>query len=97
MTALTDAASTPGGDAFAAARLHAAAMCKQRAPTRQYRRSAAWSTTMVMMLPFFTASLAIWFGLRGRREPCLWVWLLTALIYLIWCNYHMSNHLDLPF
>ncbi len=52
---------------------------------------------MVMMLPFFTASLAIWFGLRGRREPCLWVWLLTALIYLIWCNYHMSNHLDLPF
>jgi hypothetical protein len=50
---------------------------------------------MVMMLPFVTGTLAVWFGLVGRRRPCVTFWLLTLVIFAAWCNYHMTSPLAL--
>lgn len=50
---------------------------------------------MVMMLPFVTGMLAVWFGLVGRRRPCVTFWLLTVVIFAAWCNYHMTSPLAL--
>lgn len=50
---------------------------------------------MIMMLPFLTAMLAVWFGIRGQRPACLALWLLTLAIFAAWCNFHMSDSLGL--
>jgi hypothetical protein len=50
---------------------------------------------MVMMLPFMTGTLAVWFGLVGRRRPCVTFWLLTLAIFAVWCRYHMTSPLAL--
>jgi hypothetical protein len=48
-----------------------------------------------MMLPFLTASLAIWLALQGKRRSCLQLWLITLAIYAIWCLYHMTDTLPI--
>lgn len=53
------------------------------------------ATPMVMMLPFLTASLAIWLALQGKRRGCLWLWLITLIIYAVWCQYHMTDALPI--
>lgn len=50
-----------------------------------------------MMLPFLSATVAIWFGLRGNRRRCLWAWLATLVIYVAWCKLHMTDPLNLSF
>jgi len=50
---------------------------------------------MVMMLPFLTAAIALWLGLTGRRSPCLWLWLLTSIIFAAWCYQHMTGTLSI--
>ncbi|MGN6458594.1 MAG: DUF5993 family protein [Achromobacter mucicolens] len=50
---------------------------------------------MVMMLPFVTGTLAVWFGLVGRRRPCVTFWLLTLVNFAAWFNYHMTSPLAL--
>ncbi|MGN6658804.1 MAG: DUF5993 family protein, partial [Achromobacter mucicolens] len=50
---------------------------------------------MVMMLPFVTGTLAVWFGLVGRRRPSVKFWLLTLVIFSAWCNYHKNTPLAL--
>jgi hypothetical protein len=50
---------------------------------------------MVMMLPFLTAAIALWLGLTGRRNPCLWLWLLTLIIFAVWCRQHMTSTLPI--
>ena len=32
---------------------------------------------MIMMLPFLTGLVAVWFGLLGKRRPCVAFWLIT--------------------
>lgn len=50
-----------------------------------------------MMLPFLTAMGSVWFGLRGQRRPCLWLWLATMVIFAAWCKYHINDPLTLSF
>ncbi|OWT66217.1 DUF5993 family protein [Candidimonas nitroreducens] len=50
---------------------------------------------IVMMLPFLTAAIALWLGLTGRRSPCLWLWLLTSIIFAAWCYQHMTGTLSI--
>lgn len=50
---------------------------------------------MVMMLPFLTSAMSIWFGIRGRRQACLVLWLLTIVIFAAWCGVHMTDPLAL--
>lgn len=50
---------------------------------------------MVMMLPFVTGTLAVWFGLTGRRRPCVTFWLLTLVLFAAWSQYHMTSPLAL--
>jgi len=50
-----------------------------------------------MMLPFLTAAVSAWLGLRGRRKACLWVWLLTLIVFAAWCKVHMTDPLGLSF
>ena len=50
---------------------------------------------MIMMLPFLTALLAIFFGLRGQRNFSIATWVITFLIYLQWMNYHFSDKLNI--
>lgn len=50
---------------------------------------------MIMMLPFLTGVVSIWFGIQGRRRACLWFWLLTLAIFAAWCRFHMTDPLTL--
>lgn len=50
---------------------------------------------MIMMLPFLTGLVAVWFGVLGRRRPCVTFWLLTLAIFGVWCQYHMTSPLAL--
>lgn len=50
---------------------------------------------MVMMLPFLTGAMSVWFGMRGRRQACLWFWLFTIVIFAAWCRFHMTDPLAL--
>ncbi|WP_460874223.1 DUF5993 family protein [Paralcaligenes ginsengisoli] len=50
---------------------------------------------MIMMLPFLTGIMSIWFGIRGQRRACLWFWLLSSIIFLAWCKVHMNDPLIL--
>jgi uncharacterized membrane protein len=52
---------------------------------------------MIMMLPFFTALLAIFFGMRGQRTVAITAWAVTFVIYLGWLKYHMTDQLNLSF
>lgn len=50
---------------------------------------------MIMMLPFLSGLLATWFGIRGRRGACVGLWLLTLVIFVAWCKYHMTSALPI--
>lgn len=50
---------------------------------------------MIMMLPFLTGSVAVWFGVLGKRRPCVTFWLLTLALFAAWCHYHMTSPLAL--
>ncbi len=50
---------------------------------------------MVMMLPFLSALLAIWFTLRGNRPYTIRTWIFTFVIFLVWMQYHMTDKLSL--
>lgn len=36
---------------------------------------------MVMLLPFLLGTLAVWFGLRGRRSASFAFWILTLILF----------------
>lgn len=50
---------------------------------------------MIMMLPFLTALIATWFGMRGQRSASIGVWVVTFVIYLAWMKYHMTDKLNI--
>ncbi|MFI2811203.1 MULTISPECIES: DUF5993 family protein [Microbulbifer] len=50
---------------------------------------------MVMMLPFVTVLLSAWFAWRGSRAGAVGWWLATLAIFVAWCFYHMTSHLDI--
>lgn len=50
---------------------------------------------MIMMLPFVLGMLAVWFGIRGRREACCTLWVLTLIVFAVWAHYHMTEALRL--
>jgi hypothetical protein len=50
---------------------------------------------MVMMLPFLLGTIAVWYGIRGKRDLCFALWILTLVVFAIWCNYHMTAALTL--
>ncbi|MER1968919.1 DUF5993 family protein [Castellaniella sp. GW247-6E4] len=50
---------------------------------------------MIMMLPFLSALLSVWFAIRGRRGACIGLWLATLLIFTAWSRYHMTGVLPI--
>ncbi|WP_179284189.1 MULTISPECIES: DUF5993 family protein [Alcaligenaceae] len=38
---------------------------------------------MVMLLPFLLGTLAVWFGLRGRRGASFTFWILTLVLFAV--------------
>lgn len=46
---------------------------------------------MIMMLPFLSALLAIGLAMRGRRNACIGLWVVTLLVFAAWCQYHMTG------
>ncbi|WP_203583553.1 DUF5993 family protein [Sheuella amnicola] len=50
---------------------------------------------MIMMLPFLTALIATWLGMRGQRNASISVWAVTFVIYLAWMKYHMTDKLNI--
>ena len=50
---------------------------------------------MAMMLPFLTSAVALWLALMGKRGACLWLWLLTLIIFAVWCHQHMTGTLPI--
>ena len=50
---------------------------------------------MVMMLPFLSTLLAIWFTLRGNRPYTIRTWIFTFVIFLVWMQYHMTDKLSI--
>lgn len=50
---------------------------------------------MIMMLPFLTGLVAVWFGLLGKRRPCVAFWLITLGVFATWCQFHMTSPLAL--
>lgn len=52
---------------------------------------------MIMVLPFITLALTIWLGITGRRRASLSGWLISLIIFGMWCSYHMTDALPLSF
>lgn len=50
---------------------------------------------MIMMLPFLTGLVAVWFGMLGKRRACVAFWLITLLVFAAWCQFHMNSPLAL--
>lgn len=50
---------------------------------------------MVMMLPFLLGMIAVWFGMRGKRDACFALWILTLIVFVLSCRFHMSDALHL--
>ena len=48
---------------------------------------------MVMVLPFIIALVAILCILRDRFSAGVWGWAVLMVVYLFWCNYHMTDSL----
>lgn len=48
---------------------------------------------MIMMLPFLTGMLGVWFGIRGQRKMCIAMWLVTLAIFIVWANFHITEPL----
>ena len=50
---------------------------------------------MIMMLPFLTCAIAMWYGMMGMRRPSVVFWLLSLGLFIAWCSVHMSTFLAL--
>jgi hypothetical protein len=50
---------------------------------------------MIMLLPFLTALIAIWFAIRGQRAAAIGLWVITLAIYVAWMKYHMTDALNI--
>ncbi|WP_370523839.1 DUF5993 family protein [Neopusillimonas aestuarii] len=50
---------------------------------------------MIMVLPFLTGAIAAWLGVMGKRRACLWAWFITFVIFIAWCQYHMTDSLPI--
>lgn len=50
---------------------------------------------MIMMLPFLTGLIGIWFGIRGHRRLCVAFWLVTLLVYIAWLRFHITDALPI--
>jgi hypothetical protein len=50
---------------------------------------------MIMMLPFVLGMLAVWFTIRGRRDVCFMLWILTLIVFAVGAHYHMTDALRL--
>jgi hypothetical protein len=48
---------------------------------------------MIMMLPFLTGMLGVWFGIRGLRAMCITFWLITLAIFIVWARFHITDPL----
>jgi len=46
---------------------------------------------MIMMLPFLTSALAVWYGMLGKRRPCFTLWLATLLIFVAGARLHLAE------
>lgn len=46
---------------------------------------------MIMMLPFLTSALAVWYGMLGKRRPCFTLWLATLLIFVAGAGPHLAR------
>lgn len=48
---------------------------------------------MIMMLPFLTGLLAVWFGMRGQRKSCIALWAITTIVFIAWARFHITDPL----
>lgn len=48
---------------------------------------------MIMMLPFLTGMLGVWFGIRGLRGMSITFWFITLVIFGVWANFHITEPL----
>jgi len=46
---------------------------------------------MIMMLPFLTSALAVWYGMLGKRRPCFTLWLATLLIFMAGARLYLAE------
>jgi hypothetical protein len=47
-----------------------------------------------MMLPFLLGTMAIWYGVRGRRDSSALMWVLALIVFVLWCRFHMTDPLN---
>ncbi len=50
---------------------------------------------MIMILPFFTALIAVVLAWRGQRGLAIGGWLLTLIIFVAWMKFHMTDPLNI--
>lgn len=46
---------------------------------------------MLMMLPFLSGALAVWFGILGKRRPCFALWLVTLAVFAVGAHRYMTG------
>lgn len=51
---------------------------------------------MLMMLPFLSGALAVWFGILGKRRPCFALWLVTLSVFAVGAHRYMTGPVPLP-
>lgn len=51
--------------------------------------------SMIMVLPFIIALLAILCLLGGYPRAGLWGWAILMGVYLVWCQHHMTDALGI--
>src|SRR5690606_27069351 len=54
-------------------------------------RSTSGDRRMIMILPFLTCALAVWYGMLGKRRPCFTLWLATLLIFVAGAGPHLAR------
>lgn len=54
------------------------------------------SDEMLMMLPFLSGALAVWFGILGKRRPCFALWLVTLAVFAVGAHRYMTGPVPLP-
>ncbi|AKQ54868.1 DUF5993 family protein [Bordetella hinzii] len=50
---------------------------------------------MLTLLPFLSGLAAVWFGILGRRRPCVALWLLTLVFFVAGTQALMTGPLPL--
>ncbi|MCD0505910.1 DUF5993 family protein [Bordetella petrii] len=46
---------------------------------------------MIMMLPFLTSAMAVWYAMLGKRRPCFTLWLATLAIFVAGARLHLAE------